>query len=336
MPRCASSLPSGSSPPSVLDAVYALPYDGTMITVVSPGARTLVEDAGRVGYEHLGVPTSGAADINSLRLANALVGNPETSAALEVALYGPTLTFADDTVIAYAGADSDLLLDGATVPTRHTVPVRAGQTLTIGSLRGGIYGYLAVGGGIAVTPVLGSRSTCTLSGLGPAPLRGGDVLPTGAQESLTSFSVARQQPLSVKARTVRYIPGPHADMFSAEAHEQFITTGWSISARSSRVGIRFDGVPLDAPQESLPSMGMVTGAVQVPPDGSPIVLGPDHGTTGGYPVIAVVVPDDLCALAQCVAGESIQFSPVTFEEYVEAQRDSLRADVLLDLNSLSD
>jgi biotin-dependent carboxylase-like uncharacterized protein len=319
MRRCVSSLLNGSSPPSVVDRTYALPYYGGMITVVTTGARTLIEDAGRVGHEHLGVPTSGAADINSLRLANRLAGNPDTSAALEVALLGPTLTFAHDTVVAYAGADTDLHLDGATVPAFHTVAVRAGQTLSIGSLRGGVYGYLAVAGGVAATPVLGSQSTCTLSGLGPAPLNTGDTLPTGSHENHPDYLAALPRPVRAE---IRYIPGPHTEVFSEEAQAQFVRTDWSISAHTSRVGIRLDGATMDAPQESLPSLGMVTGAIQVPPNGSPIVLGPDHGTTGGYPVIGVVIPDDMCALAQQVPGNTVRFVPVTVSEDDGARTDS--------------
>lgn len=281
-----------------------------MITVVSPGARTLVQDAGRPGYEHLGVPTSGAADLPALRLANMLVANPATAPAFEIAAAGPTLLFDHDTTIAYTGAEADLHLDERAVPCDHTITVRAGQRLTIGSLYGGLYGYLSVAGGLDVPRTLGSASTCTLSGLGPAPVRTGDtfqVLPgAGIVESGFVLPDRSRGDLAV----VRYLPGPHSDLFTAQARAAFAHTVWRVSPASSRVGVRLDGTALEAPSQSLPSLGMVTGAIQVPPSGSPIVLGPDHGTVGGYPVIGVVVPADLPVLMQQVSGTALTLVPV--------------------------
>lgn len=280
-----------------------------MIEVLSPGARTLVQDAGRAGFEHLGVPTAGAADAPALALANRLVGNPAGAAGLEIALHGPTLRFTADTRIALTGSAADLRVDGAMAPVLHTVHVRAGQTVTVGTLRDGLRAYLAVSGGIAVEPVLGSRSTCTLSGLGPAPLVAGQVLPVGPAAPVSSLAVL---PTTLRSDgRVRIVLGPHEDLFDAAVVESFLAGRWTVSPQSSRVGVRLDGPPLAAPQESLPSLGMVTGAIQVPPSGQPIVLGPDHGTTGGYPVIGAVVTADLPVLAQALPGSLLSFEAVT-------------------------
>lgn len=301
-----------------------------MITVTSPGARTLVEDLGRPGYEHLGVPTSGAADPQSLTVANLLAGNPANTAALEVALHGPTLTFHTDTVVAYAGSPVDLLLDDAPAPNHHTLHVRAGQTLRIGGLRDGVYGYLAVHGGIDTAPVLGSRSSCTLSGLGPAPLAPGDSLPL--VDTARAATVRAMHAPATRSRTVRYLPGPHADRFGTAACAQFAQTRWAISPDTSRVGIRLTGEALSAPSDSLPSLGMVTGAIQIPPNGHPIVLGPDHGTTGGYPVIGVVVAEDMPVLVQQVPGTTIRFVPVDLNRALSTEAAAPR---LLDLDAIS-
>lgn len=284
-----------------------------MIIVLSPGARTLVQDAGRSGFEHLGVPTSGAADPTSLHLANRLVGNDAAEAAFEVAAFGPTFEFTTDATLAYAGADTDLFIDDRPVPCHHTLRVRAGQVLRVGTLRGGLFGYLAVGGGLDVERVLGSASSCTMSGLGPAPLTGGQHICLRNASHLSEDAFAA--PISLTTTpgigtggNMRVLPGPHSHLFSEDAMEAFLSSRWTVSPLSSRVGVRLaDAAPIAVENVSLPSMGMVRGAIQVPPNGMPIVLGPDHGTVGGYPVLGVVHPDDMASLMQRPSG-----SPVTF------------------------
>lgn len=277
-----------------------------MISVLSPGARTLVQDAGRHGYEHLGVPTSGAADLPALRLANRLVANNDDTPAFEIAAHGPALRFESPAVVAYTGTETTLHLDGRPVPTHHTIRIRPGQVLTIDTLRGGVFGYLAVSGGFDVAPTLGSASSCTMSGLGPAALAAGDTIHLAApgREVPDGFVAAPR----TQRTALRLLPGPHAHLFTPEAMEQFLCAAWTVSMLSSRVGVRLDGPALAVPDTSLPSMGMVTGAVQVPPSGTPIVLGPDHGTVGGYPVIAVVHSDDMPALMQRPAGLPVAFT----------------------------
>lgn len=286
---------------------------GDMITVLSPGARTLVQDAGRPGYEHLGVPTSGAADFPSLRLANLLVGNHPSDAAFEIAAHGPTVRFEVDATVAYAGADVDLFLDERPVPCRHTLRVRAGQSLSVGSLRGGLYGYLAVAGSITAPTVLGSASSCTLSGLGsPALVAGVEVPLRDSSQMVEDAFAAPVLSTSHSATTpLRVLPGPHPNLFGVDIMEGFFAARWAVSALSSRVGVRLDGgVPVAIPPVSLPSMGMVRGAIQIPPNGMPIVLGPDHGTVGGYPVLGVVHPDDMPTLMQRPSGSVLRFIPI--------------------------
>lgn len=285
--------------------------EATTITVLSPGARTLIQDRGRTGYAHLGVPTAGPADPTSHALANRLVGNPEAAAAFEIALTGPTLRFTRATILAYVGAEATLHLDHTPVPAGHTLTVRAGQTLTIGTLRGGVYGYLAVAGALDVPPVLGSRATCTLSGLGPAPLTAGTHLRVEAPPVDTSTGWRATRAAAPVGAPIRYLPGPHAAAFPAETLARFQATGWHVSAHTSRVGVRLDGPRLPMPQASLPSLGMVRGAIQVPPSGQPIILGPDHGTTGGYPVLGVVHPADLATLMQRPPGHRVTFTATT-------------------------
>ena len=284
-----------------------------MISVVSPGARTLVQDLGRPGFEHLGVPTSGAADVEALRMANLLVGNPQDVAALEITLNGPILRFAADALIAYTGTESILSVDGAVMPLRQTVYVQAGQTVTVGVLRGGLRGYLAVAGGLAVDAVLGSRSACTLSGLGPAALAAGDTLPVGPTLGAPVLRAAVRAISAPSTGVVRIVLGPHDDLFDTAAVDAFLGARWTVSPQSSRVGVRLDGPALQAPQHSLPSLGMVTGAIQVPPSGQPIVLGPDHGSTGGYTVLGTVISADLPVLSQVLTGSPLSFCLVTIE-----------------------
>lgn len=278
-----------------------------MITVLSPGSRTLVQDAGRPGYEHLGVPISGAADPGALALANRLAENPEDAAALEVTFTGPSLRFDTAATVAYAGPETDLWLDGVRVPTHHTLVVAPGQTLTVGTLRRGLYGYLAVRGGIDTDLVLGSRSTCTLSGLGPAPLAAGSTLPLNRSHAPARFRAARVEQRGI-APVLRCLPGPHADLFTRAHWHRLFAEPWTIAPASSRVGVRFTQSLPQPPQDSIPSLGMVRGAIQIPPTGTPIVLGPDHGTTGGYPVIAVVHPDDLPTLMQQRPGDAVRLT----------------------------
>ncbi|MDX3192036.1 biotin-dependent carboxyltransferase family protein [Streptomyces sp. MN03-5084-2B] len=277
------------------------------LEVLDPGRYALVEDLGRPGYAHLGVAPSGALDTASLRLANRLVGNREAAAGIEALLGGLSVRFTTTATAAVTGPGVGVRVDGRPVGSHAPVPVRAGQTLTLGTPSAGLRCYLAVSGGIAVEPVLGSRSRDVLSGIGPPPLRAGDVLPLGAP----GIPVGADVVVAVRAPGELVVPvtlGPRDDWFDDPAGG--LAAGWTITAESNRVGLRLDGTPLRrAVDGELPSEGVVTGAIQVPPSGLPVVFLADHPTTGGYPVAAVVKTAALSALAQARPGTRIRFRP---------------------------
>ncbi|MFB4265452.1 biotin-dependent carboxyltransferase family protein [Nonomuraea sp. GTA35] len=272
-----------------------------MIEVVTPGPYATVQDLGRPGHAHLGVPRSGAADAPSLRLANRLVGNAESLAGIELTFGGARLRFLDGAWAALAGAP----LAGADMGAPFWVP--PGGELRLGAPAWGLRTYLAVRGGIAVEAVLGSRSTDSLSGLGPEPLRAGTLLPVGPPEGAISVDLA---PLpGPRAAVLRVLPGPRDDWFVPEAMAELCGQAYTVTQDSNRVGVRLRGPRLERAKEGeLPSEGMVAGAVQVPPSGQPIVFLTDHPPTGGYPVIGVVRGADLPVLAQLRPGEEVRFT----------------------------
>ncbi|MFJ8578904.1 biotin-dependent carboxyltransferase family protein [Micromonospora sp. NPDC093277] len=277
-----------------------------MIEVLRAGALTTVQDQGRPGHAHLGVPRSGALDPAALRLANRLVGNPETAAGLEITLTGCTLRFGRAATVALIGAEVDVRVDRRPGDLGRPLSLLAGALLRIGPARAGLRTWLAVGGGIAVEPVLGSRATDTLSGLGPPPVRDGDRLPLGEPDGPPApVDVTPGPPLPDRLRLAVH-PGPRRDWFAPAALDLLLGTPYTISPASNRVGARLVGAALPrAVAGELPSEGLVLGAVQVPPDGQPLIFLADHPTTGGYPVIGVV--DDVTPLAQARPGTTVLF-----------------------------
>ncbi len=272
-----------------------------MITVVRAGPLLTTQDAGRPGLAHLGVPPSGAADRRSYKLANALVGNAPGAACLEATLAGPVLRFDPPAVVAVTGAEADARLDGDPLPLGEA---REGALLELGPCRSGVRSYIAVRGGVDIEPVLGSRSHDLLTGLGPPPLRDGDVVPVG--QRAPDRCQAPSRCLTPVGETLTVVPGPRADWFALDG---LVTTAWRVSPASNRIGTRLEGPPLERLREGeLLSEGVVTGAIQMPPSGQPIVLGPDHPTTGGYPVVAVVCEDDLPVAGQLAPGGTVRFA----------------------------
>jgi len=269
----------------------------------------LVQDAGRPGRAAIGVGRSGAADRSSYGLANRLVGNALGAATLEVVLGGVEVEAVDGTVwMAVAGAPVPLLLDGRAEPSGAVLVLRPGSRVALGVPPTGLRAYLAVRGGLDVVPVLGSRSRDTLAGLGPAPVVAGDVLPVGgevADDMRVDAVPAREYGDRPVLRVVR---GPRDDWVRDPS--RLTTTTWTVAPDSDRVGVRLDGGRLDPvdPARQLPSEGAVRGAIQVPPGGQPVVFGPDHPVTGGYPVVAVVVDADTDRLAQLRPGEQVRFA----------------------------
>jgi biotin-dependent carboxylase-like uncharacterized protein len=269
----------------------------TSIEVVRPGLLTTVQDGGRPGLAHLGVPPSGAADPVAYELGNRLVGNPPGAAALEATLDGPVLRFDRPTTVA---------LTGATTPEVRTVEV-----LEVGRCVGGARTYICVRGGIDVEPTLGSRSTDLLTGLGPPPIRTGDRLRIGSEpgEAPPAPPGSVPGPGLPREPVLRIVPGPRDDWFTPGALETLCAEPWRVSTSSNRVGIRLEGPVLDrARHDELLSEGPVTGALQVPASGQPILLLNDHPTTGGYPVIAVVRSDDLWLAGQLGPRQCVRFA----------------------------
>ncbi|MGW2722495.1 5-oxoprolinase subunit C family protein [Streptomyces sp. NPDC001492] len=278
------------------------------LVVVRAGALTTVQDEGRSGHAHLGVPRSGALDGPAAALVNRLVGNPPGAAVLETTVNGCALRPRSRVTVAVGGAPGPVRVDGRPVAWGAPVLVPAGALLEVGTVVSGVRSYVAVSGGITVEPVLGSRSTDLLSGLGPAPLTNGMVLPLGTPTHLHARVDVAPQPAPPAELVLRVTPGPRDDWFTPEALRTFTSRTYRVSAASNRIGLRTEGPALErALPGELPSEGMVLGAIQVPPDGRPVVFLADHPTTGGYPVIAVVHPQDLPAVAQAAPGTPVRF-----------------------------
>jgi KipI family sensor histidine kinase inhibitor len=272
--------------------------------VEHPGFMSLVEDGGRLGVASLGVPRAGAADERGLLLSNRLVGNDDTDAAIEVTGNGPALRLMSDSHAACVG-EADVLVDGRHVSSDAVVPIREGQVLSVGPPRHGLRIYVALSGGIDTPVVMGSRSSDVLCGVGPGPLRAGDVLGLGPVRRAHGSLSRAAEPAK---RAIRVVPGP--DELSEGELERLCATSWEVARESDRVGLRLSGGPLRAPVGRIASRATVTGAVQLPPDGAPIVLLCDHATVGGYPVVATVTRADVGRLGQLRPGDRARFEVV--------------------------
>ena len=276
-----------------------------MIVVGQPGPLTTVQDLGRPGWAHLGVPLAGAVDRAALRAANRMVGNPSAAAGLEATLTGPSLLVGRDLVVAVTGGRCGVTVDDEPVPFGAAVAVRRGSVLALGPVTSGVRSYLAVRGGLDVEPVLGSRSTCTLSRLGPAPLSAGDRLPVGA--SVEGAVTSEVLPDIAAEPVLRVLLGPRDDAFVDPS--VLLRSSYVVTPSSDRTGVRLQGPALQRVSEAeLPSEGVVPGAVQVPPNGQPIVFLGSCPTTGGYPVVGVVAAPDLAHAAQARPGTALRFT----------------------------
>jgi biotin-dependent carboxylase-like uncharacterized protein len=281
------------------------------LLVTRAGPLTTVQDLGRPGLAHLAVSRSGAADAASLRLANRLVGNPEGAAGLETTLLGAAVRLrsaaGSGRWVAVTGADCEVRVDGRPADVNHPVYLPAGAEIDLGAATRGLRSYLAVAGGVLVAPVLGSRSRDTLNGLGPAPLGEDDELPLGEPGRPAHADAVPGVPLA-GAVGVRITPGPRHGWFTDESLALLVGAPYEVTGDSDRVGARLTGPVLErVSEQALPSEGIVLGAVQVPDNGQPLVFLADHPTTGGYPVVGVVHPRDLPAVAQARPGTSIRF-----------------------------
>ncbi|GAB2693612.1 5-oxoprolinase subunit C family protein [Thalassiella azotivora] len=284
------------------------------LEVLATGPLALLQDAGRPGHAAVGVPRSGAADRTAYRLANRLVANTEGAAAVEVLLGGLALRATADVTVAVTGAPAPVRVDGRDVGHHAVVAVRAGQVLALGTPTAGLRSYFAVRGGVDVRPVLGSRASDTLSGTGPPPLAAGDLLPVG--DDVTGYPHVDAVPPPPgdhgDAVALRVVLGPRHDWLDDPAG--LVTALWRVTPDSDRVGVRLDGPPLrrhpSVADRELPSEGTVRGAVQVPPSGRPVLFGPDHPVTGGYPVAGVLLAADADRSAQLRPGERVRLVAV--------------------------
>ncbi len=278
------------------------------LEVLRTGPLALVEDLGRTGLAHLGVSRSGAADRRSHTLANRLLANPDDCATVEVIFGGFSARVrGGDTDVAVTGADTDPAVNGKPFGTNSIHHVRDGEVISLGSPYAGMRSYLGVRGGIDVAPVLGSRSYDVMSAIGPRPLRAGDVLPVGSPTD--NYPELDQAPVaSIEGRLLdlRVTPGPRDDWFVDP--DALVHNVWVASDRSDRVGTRLAGTPMRYrdPDRQLPSEGATRGAIQVPPNGLPVILGPDHPVTGGYPVAGVIVDADIDKAAQIRPGQTVR------------------------------
>ncbi|WP_315098481.1 biotin-dependent carboxyltransferase family protein [uncultured Cellulomonas sp.] len=278
------------------------------IEVVDPGLLTLVEDLGRPGWAHVGVGRSGAADAAALRLANRIVANDEGAAGLEVLLGGLRVRARGALTVALTGGRGRAWVDGRQVGHEAVLELRDGAELRLGTVDHGLRTYVAVRGGIDVPPVLGSRSTDQLAGLGPAALAAGDVLPVGPAPQ--DWPVVDVAPVRPDQGALPIVPGPHADWFD-DPLTRLCAAEFRVTPATNRVAVRLSGPSVRRAGRfqgrELPSEGLVVGAVQVPPDGQPVVFSVDHPVTGGYPVVAVVRRHALGRLGQLRPGDPVRF-----------------------------
>ena len=294
-----------------------------VLRVEAPGLLTTVQDIGRAGYQQEGMTPAGAMDPFALQVANLLTGSERSAAALEITLLGPVLMFLSGTVIALCGADLSARLDDVSIPLWKSCPVFAGQTLRFGKRKSGTRVYLALAGGLDVPLVMGSRATFLRGGIGGLagrPLQAGDILESDETsvsgyggKSLRSADIAFYSDSAV----AHVVLGPQDHTFSEGVRSTFLTTQYTVTPQSDRMGFRLAGNPLryqSGFNADLLSEAVPFGAIQVPPDGLPIILMADRQTTGGYPKIATVISADIPRIAQLAPGDTLSFQTITIGE----------------------
>jgi KipI family sensor histidine kinase inhibitor len=323
--------------PPPLDAPAWAPPVGAraVLTVTAPGLRTLRQDGGRQGVAAAGIPGAGAADPVSFALANRLVGNAAHATTLEITAGRARFRVLAACHVALAGSDPEVRIDDAVVPGGQVVPLGPGQSLAVGALRRGGRTYLAVAGGLLGPVVFGSTASDELCRLGPGPLAAGETIWAGPWgpplgDHLRSGAASALDP--GETVSLRVVAGPHPERFAPDALAALADTVFTVGQDSNRVGLRLEA-PAGAPAlrrggdegAELDSQCVVTGAVQVPPGGDPVVLLPDHATLGGYPVVAVVALADHGVLGQCMPGTALRLCPVPMDEADDARRSARRA-----------
>jgi biotin-dependent carboxylase-like uncharacterized protein len=304
------------------------------LRVIAPGLMTTVQDLGRPGYQRLGVPPSGSLDPVSMRAANLLVGNAPATAVLEIAFGGLTLAVEADSVrVALAGAVAriDALAPDGLTSTERLAPLQSarlvrGQLLRIGALVDSAVAYLAVEGGFALPPVLGSLSTligAAIGGFLGRALRAGDLLPLHQPAAAQREELRMGAPPSPPQQAIRVVLGPQDDYFTPAGLRTLLSATFTVTPARDRMGLRLAGPTLEHSKKGydIVSDGIATGAIQVPGDGLPIVLLADRQTTGGYPKIASVISADLPAIARLLPGSGVAFRAVPIEAAEAAARE---------------
>ena len=301
-----------------------------LLRIIQPGLHTTIQDLGRIGSQRLGIPVSGALDPVALRVANAVVGNPQGTAGIEMAVLGPTLEIEAETVrVAVAGGTTRLAIEGADgsrrdIPPLQSVTVRAGDRLRIGPVTGTAVAYLAIAGGLAIQPFLGSLSTYVRGGFGGLD---GRALAAGSRLPLRNAGVDDRDEMSLAGfslappTTVRVVLGPQDDYFALEALEALLGAPYTVTRDADRMGLRLEGPPLPhAKGYNIVSDGIAPGSIQVPGSCQPIVLLADRQTTGGYPKIATVISADLPAVGRLTPGMACHFTQITVAAAQAARR----------------
>ncbi|MGM7700356.1 biotin-dependent carboxyltransferase family protein [Pseudalkalibacillus sp. Hm43] len=304
--------------------------------IIKPGLQTTVQDAGRYGYQRYGVIVSGVMDRLAQRIGNILVGNDEDAAVLEMTMKGPEIEFEEDTLITVTGGDLSPTINDQPVKRWRPVYVKAGSNLKFGACKSGCRAYLAVGGGVDVPEVMGSRSTylrAEFGGFNGRALKEGDHLTTGnpSERSNQIFelfnntgepfmesdwsSASEWSPEMRDENVIRFIPGREWTDFTEDSHQLFTETEFELTPQSDRMGFRFKGEKLKRTDErDMISEGVAFGTVQVPSEGNPIVLLADRQTAGGYPKIAQIATVDFSKVAQLKPGEKVRFQKITQRE----------------------
>ena len=274
----------------------------THLRVIKSGPRTTVQDIGRHGWGHVGVPTAGAVDQVRHRFANWLVGNEPTAATLEVTLGGLIVETDGPARVAVIGVAPHIRINGLDAQANEVWDLQRGDTLEVSMPRSGVYHYLAVAGGIDAEMVMGSRSTDTLSGIGPSVVAAGDLLPVGDVTAPRDPEVWKPEVAGRPGLDVPVLPGPHLDRVGQQAYDALLAAPWQLATATDRTAARLDGTPIAADVADLDSEGLFPGAVQLPPDGRPHVCLANHPATGGYPVIALVPRSHIATVAQTRPG----------------------------------
>lgn len=293
-----------------------------ILEVLRSGPLSTVQDLGRPGYSRYGVPPAGAMDPFALQICNILVGNPRATAGLEMTMVGIKARFLHRTIIAITGGAGSFTLNGQKISCWRCLLIEPGDVLDIGSITTGCRTYLTIAGGITVSDVLGSKSTylpANFGGWQGRTLKRGDFLPglplpEGRTIQARNLAYDRIPDYS-KPCTVRVIPAPNWELFSEEMLETFYTNSYEVTTKSNRMGYRLQGPSLKSEQTGdLLSAAVVTGAIQVPPDGQPIILAADHQTTGGYPILGVIASVDFPKVAQLGVGMKLSFQAISLED----------------------